>query len=188
MGHRIPRISPERAAVRMQSSCASAEEAFRVRSLAMKTLHPQMASRHDGPAPASTVAATDGPNGRASVRGSRPPGSPWPWPHPRPFQLDRVPARRFQPSLSKSALGLPARRRWRWCPRLGAQWSSVGLQCRFPLGLVLLISESGGKRLPHVIGHLAQGGDAAVPLPLVNRVKPLSNLPARAGGLLSGVG
>src|SRR5437667_6012887 len=91
-------------------------------------------------------------------------------------------------SLSKSALGLPARIGGDGVHGLGAQWSSVGLQCRFPLGLVLLISESGGKRLPHVIGHLAKGGDAAVPLPLVNRVKPLSNLPARAGGLLSGVG
>jgi hypothetical protein len=38
---------------------------------------------------------------------------------------------------------------------------------------VLLISETGRKRLPHVVSHLAERGNAPVALALVNRVEPL---------------
>ena len=72
--------------------------------------------------------------------------------------------------------------------RLGAQGSGVGLQRRFPLSLVLLVPETRRKRLPHVVGHLAKRGNATVALALVNWVEPLGNLPARAGGLLAGIG
>ena len=60
-------------------------------------------------------------------------------------------------------------------PRAG-----VGLQGRFPLSLVLLVSEAGRKSFPHVVGHLAKRGNAPVALALINGIKPLGNLPARA--------
>src|SRR6266550_3883100 len=115
-----------------------------------------MASRHDGPA----NRWSKWPRQRAGFSPSR---KPLALAASKTFSIG--PRTREAVSAFAVQIGLPARIGGDGVHGLGAQWSSVGLQCRFPLGLVLLISESGGKRLPHVIGHLAKGGDAAVPLP-----------------------
>jgi hypothetical protein len=117
LGHRIPRISPERAAVRMQSSSASTEEAFRVRSLAMKTAtssiwhRGMMAPRELRRSRQQMVQMS------APACGVLAPSKPLALAASKTFSIGPRTARRFQPSLSKSALGLPARHRWRWCPR-----------------------------------------------------------------------
>ena len=72
--------------------------------------------------------------------------------------------------------------------RLVAQRCGVGRQRRFPLRLVSLVPETRRQRLPHLIGHFAERGDAAGAFPLIDGVQALGDLPARAGGLLTGVG
>src|SRR5215831_13728637 len=67
------------------------------------------------------------------------------------------------------------------------QWSGIGLQRRFPLRFVLLVAEAGRKCLPHVVSHLAKGGNATVALPRFNGVSPLGNLSPRTSGLLAGI-
>lgn len=70
---------------------------------------------------------------------------------------------------------------------LGPQRSRVGLQRRFPLGLVFFVLETCRQGCPHVIGYLAKGGNATVPLALLNWVKPLGNFSPRTGCPLAGV-
>jgi hypothetical protein len=96
-GHRIPRISPERAAVRRQSSSASAEVASRFPSFAIKAAKSSSGIAANGHAPALTVAAIGDPDGRAIGRDFRPHENPWPWPRLNPFRSARAPVRRFPP-------------------------------------------------------------------------------------------
>src|SRR5258708_8487747 len=72
--------------------------------------------------------------------------------------------------------------------RLGAKGGSIVLQRRFPLRLMLLIAKALRKRLAYLVSYFAERRNAALPLALIDWVDPLGNLPARRGGVLTGIG
>ena len=167
---RIPSSSPDRAAVRMQSSSATAANASRSRRLAMNAGTSSYGIAAWWPRVSLRAVATGDPRCPRQRAGFSP--------VPEPLRLGSI-EDLFDPTANREAVSaFVVQIGFRTARTSSVDTVSTGLarRCgiggerRFPLRLVLLISEARRQRGNDLVCHLTEGRDAAGTLALGDRV------------------